>query len=321
MAIALRRTADLAEDFGHAEFAREVVAGLSSRPKTLPCRYFYDARGSELFEQITRLPEYYPTRTETAMLERHATRLVGDAPAGATLVEFGSGSSRKTESILRAGGFATYLPIDVSSAALADAANRLRDCFPKLDIEPLVADFASELRLPPLPRVAPLFGFFPGSTIGNFAPEDARLLLRGMARLLGRGGRLVIGVDLQKDRRTLEPAYDDAAGVTAAFNLNLLARMQRELGARLDIDGFAHRALYNERLGRIEMHLVSLRTQKIEVAGHVFAFDAGETIHTENSYKYTVEGFGALASRSGWSIRDVLVDEHRLFGVMSLEAE
>jgi dimethylhistidine N-methyltransferase len=321
MAIALRRTADLAEDFGRADFAQAVVAGLSSRPKSLPCRFFYDARGSELFEQITELPEYYPTRTETAILERDAARLVGDAQAGATLVEFGSGSSRKTESILRAGRFGAYIPIDVSRAALADATNRLRARFPALDIEPLVADFSDDLRLPPVPRVAPLFGFFPGSTIGNFAPEEAARLLRGMARLLGRGGRLIIGVDLQKDRRTLEAAYDDSAGVTAAFNLNLLVRMRRELAARVDIDGFAHRALYNERLGRIEMHLVSLRAQEIDVAGRIFAFDAGETIHTENSYKYTMEGFGALAACSGWVMRDVVVDEDRLFGVISLEAE
>ncbi len=319
MSYAARRFDVGAFDVAQSEFARAAVDGLSASPKTLPCRFFYDARGSQLFEQITRLPEYYPTRTEAGILRAQAAALVEDIPHGATLVEFGSGSSLKTEFLLETGRFARYLPLDVSASALDEAVARLRIRFPDLELAPLVADFTNGVRLPRAARDSALVGFFPGSTIGNFDPAAAVALLAKMAGLLGAGSRLIVGVDLQKDRRRLISAYDDAAGVTAAFNLNILERMQRELGARVDVAGFAHRARYNEAQHRIEMHLVSLRRQTIEVAGKTFALAAGETIHTESSFKYTVEGFAALAHDAGWRMRGVLVDEEALFAVVVLE--
>ena len=321
MSVAFSKIPPIPGDRRLSEFAAAVLEGLSSSPRTLPCRFFYDARGSELFEAITRLPEYYLTRAETAILEGGAGDLLASVEPGATLIEFGSGSSRKTELLLGSGRFAVYTPIDVSSTALADAAARLRRRFPALAITPLVADFTGDLRLTGARGTAPAVGFFPGSTIGNFSPGDARALLRRMAALLGPDGRLVIGVDLRKDRKRLIAAYDDAAGVTAAFNLNLLARMRRDLGARVDLDAFAHRTRYNEALGRIEMHLVSLAPQRIDVAGQSFAFAAGETIHTESSYKHTPEGFAALAAAAGWRTRRILTDDEKLFAVMLLETD
>ncbi|MDE2361430.1 MAG: L-histidine N(alpha)-methyltransferase [Hyphomicrobiales bacterium] len=321
MSIAFRKTDATRSDHRLSEFAEAVIAGLSSNPKTLPCRFFYDARGSDLFEEITRLPEYYPTRVETGILERGGAALIDDVAEGATLVEFGSGSSIKTEMLLRNGRISSYVPIDVSQSALAEAEARLRLLFPGLDIQPLVADFTADIRLPPLERGSQVVGFFPGSTIGNFTPGEARDLLRHMARLLGPGSRLVIGVDLQKKRETLVAAYDDSAGVTAAFNLNLLHRMRRELGARVNVENFGHRAVYNETEHRIEMHLVSRETQAIEVAGESFSLAQGETIHTENSCKYTPEGFADLAAGAGWRVRRVLTDDERLFSVMLLEAD
>ncbi len=318
MSIAVRRSEAVPHAHRLSDFAQACLDGLSATPKTLPCRFFYDARGSDLFEEITRLPEYYPTRVETGILDRCGSSLLADVRDGATLVEFGSGSSAKTELLLRDGRIAAYVPIDVSPTALADAATRLRGRFPGLDVQPLVADFTGDLRLPPLRRGSQAIGFFPGSTIGNFPPVEAAILLRRMADLLGPNGRLVIGVDLQKDRKRMVAAYDDAAGTTAAFNLNLLVRMRRELGARIDIDGFAHRALYNETANRIEMHLASLRAQRIEVAGETFDLDPGETIHTENSYKYTPEGFAELAGVAGWSMQRLATDDDRLFAVMLL---
>lgn len=319
MSYAARKLEASAFDVARSEFAHAVIEGLSAEPKTLPCRYFYDARGSALFEEITRLPEYYPTRTETLILEAHARELVAHMPQGATLVEFGSGSSIKTELLLSTGRFARYLPIDVSPSALQEAATRLRARFPALAVAPLVADFTAPVHLPVVAQSEALVGFFPGSTIGNFEPRAATALLSNMAKLLGRGANLIIGVDLQKDRKRLVAAYDDRAGVTAEFNLNILARMRRELGAELDLRGFAHRARYNEREHRIEMHLESLRQQRIAVAGRTFDLAPGETIHTENSFKYTIEGFSALALESGWKAQHAFTDEERLFGVMLLE--
>jgi dimethylhistidine N-methyltransferase len=318
MSIAVRSAEAVPHAHRLSDFAQACLDGLSATPKTLPCRFFYDARGSDLFEEITRLPEYYPTRVETGILDRCGETLLADVRDGATLVEFGSGSSAKTELLLRDGRIAAYVPIDVSPTALADAAARLRARFPGLDVQPLVADFTGDLRLPPLRRGSQAVGFFPGSTIGNFPPVEAAILLRRMADLLGPNGRLVIGVDLQKDRERLVAAYDDAAGVTARFNLNLLARMRRELGARIDASAFAHRALYDETEHRIEMHLVSLRDQTIDVAGERFRLAPGESIHTENSYKYTPESFADLAGAAGWTVRRVATDDERLFAVMLL---
>ena len=302
-------------------FAAAVLDGLSRRPKSLPCRFIYDQAGSELFERITALPEYYPTRTEVGILEACAGAIVAGTPAGSVLIEFGSGSSRKTEILLRAlDRLAAYVPIDVSASALADAATRLRAGFPGLRVHPLVGDFRAEPRLPADLAERPRLGFFPGSTIGNFAPGEAVDLLRSMAKALGRGGRLVIGVDLLKGAEVLIPAYDDAAGVTAAFNLNLLARANRELGADFALDAFRHEARFDAERGRIEMHLVSLRAQEVRVLGRRFAFAGGETIHTESSHKYTVDGFCGLAARAGWTSQRVWTDAAALFSVHELAA-
>ncbi len=310
----------LALDPALGEFAEDVVAGLSARPRTLPCKYFYDARGSALFEEITELPEYYPTRTEIGILRARAADICARLRPGAVLVEYGSGSSLKTEILLAAGEFAAYAPIDISASALAGAARRLRKTFPRLRVEPVIGDFVGAVDLPPSLGGWPLVGFFPGSTIGNFSPPEARALLRRMARRLGRGAQLVIGVDLRKSVEILEPAYDDAQGVTAAFNLNLLVRLKDELGARLDLDGFAHRAIWNDRESRIEMHLAALRPQTVVVAGRSFAFVEGETIHTENSYKYGIADFDELARSAGWRPVETFVDADRLFSVRLLEA-
>ena len=252
---------------GDDEFAAAVIGGLSRPQKTLPCRYFYDARGSELFEEITRLPEYYPTRTEAAILEAHAAEMAADVPKGGALVEFGSGSSLKTEILLRhLPHLGCYVMIDVSESALDDAAKRLAARFPTLDVRPIVGDFSYPIALPADVAARPKTGFFPGSTVGNFTPAEAQRLLRVFRAVLSPGGRLIVGADLKKDPRTLVQAYDDAAGVTAAFNLNLLARINRELGGSFDLAAFRHEAIYNPRDGRIEMHLVSQRAQEADRA-------------------------------------------------------
>jgi dimethylhistidine N-methyltransferase len=301
------------------DFADAVVAGLSSSPKTLPCRYFYDARGSELFEAITDLPEYYPTRTETAILAAHASDVADRVPDGAILVEFGSGSSRKTELLLAEMlDLAAYVPIDVSDSALAGAKERLEARFPALHVHPILGNFTDEVIYPFDLSSRPKVGFFPGSTIGNLTPSEAIGLLAGMGRTLGPDGRLIIGVDLKKDPHTLVGAYNDAAGVTAAFNLNLLTRINRELRATFDLTQFRHDAVYNPREGRIEMYLVSERAQQAGIIGHTFSFAKGERIHTENSYKYTVPEFQELARHAGWEPQEVWTDRDSLFSVHEL---
>ncbi|HWG07249.1 MAG TPA: L-histidine N(alpha)-methyltransferase [Beijerinckiaceae bacterium] len=301
------------------DFARAVIEGLSQTQKTLPCRFFYDARGSALFEEITELPEYYPTRTETAVLSARAPDLMKDFPSGGVIVEFGSGSSRKTEILLaETRDLAAYVAIDVSPSALADAQARLRQHFPRVPMVPIVGDFTRPIALPNELAKLPKLGFFPGSTIGNFLPSDARTLLANMGESLGARSRLVIGADLKKDLDILLPAYDDAAGVTAAFNLNLLRRINAELGGDFELRRFFHDARYNEVEGRIEMHLVSRVAQKVSLLGHVFAFASGETIHTENSHKYTVDEFAAMARIAGWATRHVYTDADRLFSVHDL---
>lgn len=302
-------------------FADAALDGLRRSQKTLPCRYLYDARGSELFEAITELPEYYPTRTEIGILESCVAEIVAGTPAGTVLIEFGSGSSRKTEILLRAfDKLAAYVPIDVSQSALAEAQARLAEAFPRLRVCPVVGDFRAELVLPPDLAGQPRLGFFPGSTIGNFEPDEAAALLASMADVLGHGSRIVIGADLRKSTATLLPAYDDAAGVTAAFNKNLLARANRELGADFDLDGFAHEAKFNGDRSRVEMHLVSQRAQTVSLLGQRFAFRPGETIHTESSHKYTLNSFAALARSAGWSPRRVWTDDAALFSVHELVA-
>jgi dimethylhistidine N-methyltransferase len=300
------------------EFARAVIAGLSASHKHLPCRYFYDAVGSELFEDITRVPEYYPTRTEAALLQESAAAIAARTQPGTVMVEFGSGSSLKTEILLAAmHDLAAYVPIDVSGDALREANNRLASRFPELKVLPVVGDFAAELPLSGELARAPRLGFFPGSTIGNLVPKDAVDLLAQFARQLD-GGRLVVGVDLRKDLSVLTPAYNDAAGVTANFNLNLLTRINRELGADFDRRGFRHEAVWNEQEGRIEMHLVSRKRQDVHLLDHDFSFAEGERIHTENSYKYTLEGFRKVAEAAGWTVTSVWTDARDWFSLQEL---
>ncbi len=310
--------APAAAPLSDAAFRRDVLDGLQEQPKTLPCKYFYDARGSDLFEQITRLDAYYPTRTETAILEAYGDEMADLIGPDARIVEYGSGSSEKTLLLLeKLDAPAAYVPIDISDAALSAAADRTRQRFPDLVVAPVVADYTAPFVLPGTPGRRTVV-FFPGSTIGNFEPENAAAFLAGMARVAGAHGGLLIGVDLKKDRATLERAYDDDEGVTAAFNLNLLARINRELGGGFDLTGFAHEARWNEEEGRVEMHLVSLREQTVEVGGASVFFGEGETIHTENSYKYTPDGFAHLAAQAGFDRTHLWTDADERFSVQYL---
>jgi len=283
-------------------FVADVVAGLTAKPKQLPPKYFYDALGSALFEQITRLPEYYPTRCELALLHENAVAMASFFPSGCALVEFGSGSSRKARILLGAAATVeAYVPIDISGDFLQQDAAQLRRDFPHLAVHPVIADFTVASELPSAVAHMPRVGFFPGSTIGNFEPHEAAAFLRRAGRLLGAGAALLVGVDLIKAPDILYRAYNDAAGVTAKFNLNLLGRINRELGADFDLSAFEHHAFYNAERRRIEMHLASTRRRKVRVCGATVEFRAGETIHTENSYKYSIDSFQALAHGSGWS--------------------
>ena len=283
-------------------FAADVLAGLSAKPKRLPPKYFYDLAGSALFERITQLPEYYPTRCELELLRDNAPAIASLFPPNCALIEFGAGSSRKARILLGAAATVeAYVPVDISGDFLQQDAAQLRRDFPRLAVHPVVADFTQSFGIPPAIAMLPRVGFFPGSTIGNFEPDEAAKFLRHAGVILGAGAVLVIGVDLVKDSKILRPAYNDAEGVTAKFNLNLLARINRELGANFDLTTFEHHACYNSWHNRIEMHLASTKRQKVKVAGKAIGFRAGETIHTENSYKYTVESFRALARGSDWS--------------------
>lgn len=284
-------------------FEADVVAGLSAPRKATPPKYFYDDAGSALFEAICATPEYYVTRTETALLRSRAQAIAATIAHGAVLVEFGSGASAKTRLILDAAPqIAAYVPIDISPEALHRAAGRIARAYPSLRVMPLAADFTRAVALPRQTGDAPRVGFFPGSTIGNFAPREARRFLRAVRALLGPGGGLIVGVDMAKDPATLVAAYDDASGATARFNKNLLVRINRELGGDFELDAFDHRAVWNEPLQRIEMHLVSRIDQQVQVAGRRFAFKAGERLHTESSYKFTPESFAELAGSAGWTI-------------------
>ncbi len=299
-------------------FAADVLAGLRATPKYVPAKYFYDSAGSQLFERITKLPEYYPTRCEMQILRAHAGDIARLIPPGAALVEFGSGSSRKTRILLQAApSLAAYVPVDICGAMVQQEAAELRKEFPRLSISPLDADFTKPFDLPagtPAPRV----GFFPGSTIGNFEPHEATTFLRHAAKILGSGAILIVGVDLVKELQILNAAYNDAAGATKAFNLNLLLRMNRELEGGFKLDTFEHHAFYNRERNRIEMHLASSKRQKVKVAGESIDFRAGETIHTENSYKYSADSLCALARGSGWAPLAAWADADRYFCVQAL---
>lgn len=315
----VKRTADVDEpdrEIG-AEFRRDLVRGLAARPKVLPSKYFYDARGAELFDRICQLEEYYLTRTETQLMERHVGEMTALMGARCRLVEYGSGSSIKTQILLdHLHDPASYVPIDISAAYLAMSTKRLRSRYPTLEITPVVADYTGDVPLPPpTSDTSRTIVYFPGSTIGNFEPKEAADFLRHVALVAAPNGALLVGVDLKKDKALLESAYDDAEGVTAAFNLNVLARANRELGTDFDLHAFDHRALYNEQLGRIEMYLVSRLAQHVRLDGRSFSFEAGEAMRTEYSYKYSIADFEALASEAGFSRQRTWTDERRLFSI------
>ncbi|RNE89350.1 L-histidine N(alpha)-methyltransferase [Marichromatium sp. AB31] len=299
----------------------EVLSGLAGSPKRLSPKLFYDARGSQLFDAITELPEYYPTRTEIGILCDHGEEMADLLGRGRVLLELGSGSSLKIRILLAALEPEIYIPIDISREHLRASAESLAEHFPALAIHATCADYSVPFELPIEGDREGLAAFFPGSSIGNFEPEAARALLLRVAALVGIGGRLLIGVDLRKERAVLEAAYDDAQGVTAAFNRNLLERLNRELDADFDLEAFVHRARYDDVQGRVEMHLESLREQTVTVAGQRFVFAAGETIHTENSYKYDIAGFHQLAAGAGFVPERVWTDPHRLFSVHCLRVE
>ncbi len=279
------------------EFRDAVLTGLAQFQKTIPARFLYDQRGSEIFEAITDLPEYYPTRTEIALLSAHSSEIAAEAGTVDTMVEFGSGSSTKTPLLLEPVRPRVYVPIDISPTILIEATRMIQARFPELAMRPLVADFTHAL---PLPDIGRAMGFFPGSTIGNLTPSAAVDLLRAFRSTLGPDSTLVIGIDLRKSAAVLEAAYDDAAGVTAAFNLNLIARLNRELDGNLDPSAFRHRARWDDFNGRIEMHIEATRPLAFRVAGHDFAMAEGETIHTENSHKFFLEELRFLARAGGW---------------------
>ncbi|KKW92347.1 MULTISPECIES: L-histidine N(alpha)-methyltransferase [Sphingobium] len=301
-------------------FRRDIVEGLSRTPKATPPIWFYDRRGSELFEAITDLPEYYPTRAETGLLEKHGADFAAAVGAGRAVVEFGAGSARKTPHLLRAIDPAAYVPIDISGEFLHASSAELASAFPGLPVLPVVGDFNRDLLLPAAVEGLPRLGFFPGSTIGNMEPEAAVDLLRAMRRLLGDDALLLIGMDRIKDRERLIAAYDDAAGVTAAFNLNLVARINRELEGDMPIDGFAHRAIWNDDKARIEMHLVAVRPLHFHVAGQCFRMAAGETIHTESSHKYGARDERLLLRAGGWEPRHEWTDGEGLFSLILAKA-
>jgi dimethylhistidine N-methyltransferase len=302
-------------------FRSAVLAGLASAPRAIPARFLYDARGSALFDAICELPEYYLTRTETAILSRSASEIAQRAGPGCALVEFGSGSSVKSRLLLDAmPDLDAYVPIDISREHLDETAARLRRDYPKLRVEPVSADYMALDSLPAFINGARRIGFFPGSTIGNLTPEEATAFLRRARRLLRDDGALILGVDLKKDPQRLHDAYNDAAGVTAQFTLNLLRRMNRELDATFDLAAFAHEAFYNSIEGRIEIYFRSLRPQTVTVSGRRFAFAAGERIHTEYSYKYDDDGIAALAASGGFAIAKAWTDPERLFAVAWLQA-
>lgn len=296
----------------------EVLSGLARQPKRLSPKYFYDRRGSQLFDAITRLPEYYPTRTEIGILREQGEAIAAHLGHDSVLIELGSGSPLKIRVLLDSLRPAVYMPVDISGEHLHDSASHIARDYPDLQVAAVCADYSSGLRLPDLPQEAVRAVFFPGSSIGNFEPEAAVDLLRDVGRDIGPGGAMLIGVDLKKDKQQLDAAYNDSQQITAAFNLNLLTRINREADADFDTGRFDHRAFYNEVEGRIEMHLVSACAQQVRVDGHRFRFGAFETIHTENSYKYSVEEFHELGAEAGYEAEQVWTDSDELFSVHCL---
>lgn len=301
-------------------FRTDVLRGLAQRPRAIPARWFYDDAGSALFDEITRIPEYYPTRVETALLTAHMPAIAERVGPGRAVIEFGAGSLTKTPLLLEGIAPACYVPIDISGDFLREAAAGLAQRFPGLPIVPVEADFTRPVPLPEAVGTGPRLGFFPGSTIGNLVPSDAVDLLRSMRDTLGASGRLLIGMDRVKPAQALVRAYDDAAGVTAAFNRNLVTRINRELGGTIPEDGLAHRAIWNAPLARIEMHLEATRDLAFAVDGEPFTMAAGETIHTENSHKYTPESGTALLLAGGWTPGWMVTDAEQRFMLVLADA-
>ena len=312
---------EFSESFVPADrFREEVIAGLALPQKAIPPKYFYDAKGSRLFERICALREYYPTRAELALTRAHLPAIARFAGRGATLIEYGSGAGVKSRLLIGALRPSAYVPVDISMAALRGASAALRRRFPRLDILAVHGDFSRPLQVPMAQGRGRRVVYFPGSTIGNLTPGEALAFLRMTRGQIGPRGAMLVGVDLKKDARVLHAAYNDAKGVTAAFNLNLLARVNRELGADFRLNRFAHYAFFDPALARIEMHLVSLEAQTVDVGDYRFAFEPGETIHTENSYKYSVEEFQRLARRAGFRSARVWLDAKRQFALHGLTA-
>lgn len=302
-----------------ADFFQEVIDGLEETPKSIPPKFFYDHRGSQLFEEITRLPEYYLTRTETAILQRHAGDIASHLDEDCVLVEPGSGSSAKVRILLEEARPAAYMPVEISREHLRESASDLADDFEWLDVHAACADFTQPMDLPEPLRSRPATAFFPGSTIGNFEPEQARKLLHNFFRLVGGNGSILIGVDLKKDEQLLQAAYDDSLGVTAQFNLNLLTRINRELAADFNLQRFFHRAMYNDDHGRMESYLVSSEPQSVNIGEREFHFSGGEAINTEYSYKYRIDEFHDLAADAGLTPREVWTDEQEMYSLHLLE--
>lgn len=300
------------------DMTAEVLHGLSLPAKAIPPKYFYDAEGSKLFDVITDLPGYYLTRTETGILRDSGDLIASQVGTDACLVEYGSGSSVKSRLVIEACRPAAYVPVDISRDHLEQSARAIFDGYPALAVYPTCADYTTPFELPSTVAALPRLAFFPGSSIGNFEPSAANDFLRGVAKVVGPGGWLVLGVDTKKDREVFDRAYTDAGGITEQFNKNLLSNINNEVGANFDLHGFRHLAVYNEDAGRIEMYLVSERDQRVDVAGMEIAFAAGERLHTENSYKYAPGEFVALAERSGFECADILLDERAYFMVLLL---
>jgi L-histidine Nalpha-methyltransferase len=308
----------LSPDVRDHGFLAEVLDGLRQPRKTLPCKYFYDSLGSKLFDAICETPEYYPTRTELAIMDQHAPAMAQRLGPNCQIIEYGSGSSLKTRWLLKQMPRPVeYVPVDISEEHLMECARNLAERFPDIDVRPIATDFTKPFEVPD--TTARRVIYFPGSTIGNFTPREANTLLRNMAQQVGTGGAMLIGVDLKKPIPILHEAYNDAAGVTSAFNLNLLARINRELGANFKLNQFRHRAVYDTTLGRVEMHLESLKDQDICLASSVIPFREGETIHTENSHKFTLSEFAKLAEKASFRRVAFWLDANQLFSVQLYE--
>jgi L-histidine N-alpha-methyltransferase len=300
-------------------FQSDVLSGLSGLKKTLPCRWLYDNLGSELFEAITCVPEYYPTRTETAILQTHIRAIADFAGSGVTLVEYGAGAGIKTETLIAAlHSPSCYIPVDIAGEFLEETASRIRGKFPRLSVRPVISDFMTDFSLPGELSGARRVAFFPGSTIGNLSPNQAGKFMRRMRDHVGPEGAAIIGFDLRKDVETMIAAYDDKAGVTAKFNLNLLTRINRELEGNFELSRFKHSARWNEKESAMEMHIVSLEEQIATISMFNFHFRAGETIHTESSRKYDVESFSVLAQANGWKMDSVWRDDNNKFAIAGM---